>query len=106
MRFRSSCSTYVYKHDFNDNKSLRFQMTSTSSNSETPIDTIENVFSVLRQSFNSGKTKPVAWRKHQIEQMLKMCVEQKDLFASAAHTDFHRPPTETILLDCGSVSKT
>ena len=79
-------------------------MTSISPNSETSIDAIDNIFTDLRRSFNTGTTKSLAWRKRQIEQVYKMCAEQKDLFASAGNADFHRPPTETIVLDCGSVS--
>ena len=80
-------------------------MASTSLSSETPIAKIDSVFADLRRSFNGGATKPLAWRKKQIEQLLKMSQEQKDLFASAAHADFHRPPTETTIFDCGSVRK-
>jgi hypothetical protein len=79
-------------------------MSTTSSINETSIDVIENIFKDLRESFNSGKTKSLAWRKKQIEQLYKMCDEQKGLFASAAHADFHRPNFETMLFDCSSVS--
>ncbi|CAF4833148.1 unnamed protein product [Rotaria sp. Silwood1] len=70
---------------------------------ETSIDIIENIFKDLRQSFNNGKTKSLSWRKKQIEQIYKMCDEQKHVFASAAYTDFHRPKSETILFDCGAI---
>ncbi len=79
-------------------------MSRISSISETSIDTIENVFKELRESFNSEKTKSLAWRKKQIEQLYKMCDEQKEVFASATNADFHRPHFETLLFDCGSVS--
>ncbi|CAF5032369.1 unnamed protein product, partial [Rotaria sp. Silwood1] len=71
---------------------------------ETPLDSIPSIFQDLRASFKSGKTKSIAWRKRQIEQLYKMCDEQKDVFASAAHADFHRPSAETLLYDCGVVS--
>jgi hypothetical protein len=71
---------------------------------ETPLNTIPIIFDELRLSFNAGKTKPLAWRKQQIEQIYKMCDEQKSLFALATKADFHRPDTETIVFDCGSVS--
>ncbi len=70
---------------------------------ETPVDSLPTILKDLRASFNAGKTKPLAWRKRQIEQLYKMCDEQKEVFASAAHADFHRPSTETILYDCGVV---
>ena len=79
-------------------------MTSTSAMTDTPVENIPHIFRDLRTSFISGKTKPVAWRKKQIEQIYKMCDEQKDVFASAANADFHRPTAETLLYDCGLVS--
>jgi acyl-CoA reductase-like NAD-dependent aldehyde dehydrogenase len=79
-------------------------MTTTTDMSETPVESISNIFQELRSSFNSGKTRPLAWRKKQIEQIYKMCDEQKDVFASAANADFHRPLAETLLYDCGVVS--
>lgn len=71
---------------------------------ETAIDSIPTVFQELRTSFKAGKTKPLAWRKKQLEQLYKMCDEQKHVFASAAYADFRRPTAETLLFDCGVVS--
>lgn len=68
---------------------------------ETPINSIPTVLGDLRKTFNTGKTKSVAWRKQQIEQIYKMFDEQKEVFASAAKADFHRPSAETYLYDCG-----
>jgi aldehyde dehydrogenase (NAD+) len=79
-------------------------MTSKSVMTETSTDVIETIFKDIRASFKSGKTKPISWRKKQIEQIYKMCDEQKGVFASAAHADFHRPHSETLLFDCSSVS--
>ncbi|CAF3362882.1 unnamed protein product [Rotaria socialis] len=70
---------------------------------ETSIDSIPNIFQDLRASFNAGKTKSLAWRKKQLEQLFKMCDEQKEVFASAAYADFHRPTAETLLFDCGVI---
>lgn len=71
---------------------------------ETPLENIPNIFRELRETFGTGKTKSIAWRKRQIEQLFKMCEEQKEVFASAANADFHRPKAETLLYDCGVVS--
>jgi len=71
-------------------------MSTTSTMTETPIDVIEDIFKDLRQSFNNEKTKSLSWRKQQLEQICKMCDEQKDAFADAVHKDFHRPNSETI----------
>jgi len=79
-------------------------MSTTLAMTETPVESIPNIFKDLRASFNSGKTRSLAWRKKQIEQLYKMFDEQKELFASAANADFNRPSTETLLYDCGMVS--
>jgi acyl-CoA reductase-like NAD-dependent aldehyde dehydrogenase len=79
-------------------------MSTTSAMAETSMDAIETIFKDIRESFNNGKTKPISWRKKQIEQIYKMCDEQKDAFAAAVNADFHRPNNETLLFDCGSVS--
>lgn len=78
-------------------------MSTTSPATETSSDVIETIFKDLRRAFDSGRTKPLAWREQQLEQLLKMCSEQKDAFAKAAHKDFRRPLDETLLLDCASV---
>jgi hypothetical protein len=79
-------------------------METTLAMTETPVGTIPTIFKDLRESFNSGKTKSLAWRKRQIQQLFKMCDEQKEVFASAANADFYRPSAETLLYDCGVVS--
>jgi hypothetical protein len=79
-------------------------MTSTSLMTETPVENIPSIFRDVRTSFISGKTKSIAWRKKQIEQLYKMCDEQKFVFASATNADFHRPTAETIIYDCSVVS--
>lgn len=71
---------------------------------ETSVDEIDNICQVVRTAFNSGRTRSVQWRKQQIQQLFKMCLEQENVFASAAHADFRRPYAETLLYDCGVVS--
>ena len=70
---------------------------------ETPVDDIGEILKELRQAFNNGRTKSIAWRKQQLEQLYRMCDEQKEVFALANKADFHRPSFETLLFDCGSV---
>jgi aldehyde dehydrogenase (NAD+) len=79
-------------------------MSTTSTMIETSMDVIETIFKDIRESFNTGKTKSLSWRKRQIEQIYKMFDEQKDAFAAAVNADFHRPKSETLLFDCGSVN--
>ena len=70
---------------------------------ETPVESLPDLFKNLRRTFNSGKTKSLAWRKQQLEQLYKMCDEQQEYFAAAGRVDFHRPTAETLLYDCGVV---
>ena len=79
-------------------------MSTSTTMTDTSLDEIPAIFRDLRGTFNTGKTRSVAWRKRQIEQLYKMCDEQKEAFAAAANADFHRPNSETILYDCGVVS--
>ena len=37
----------------------------------------------LRSTYNSGHTRPLAWRKHQLEQMIKMLEENEPEFLAA-----------------------
>ncbi|CAF0815765.1 unnamed protein product, partial [Didymodactylos carnosus] len=69
----------------------------------TSVDSIPQVLSGLRTAFNSGKTKSLKWRKEQLEGLLLLFDEQKNLFASAAKADFHRPEHETLMFDCASI---
>ncbi|CAF0877034.1 unnamed protein product [Adineta ricciae] len=78
-------------------------MSTTSATTETPLDAIESIFKDLRQTFNSGKTKPLTWRRQQLERLYEMCDKEKDAFGAAANTDFHRPNSETLIFDCGSI---
>lgn len=73
---------------------------------DTPVESLPDLFRDLRRNFDSGKTKPLEWRKEQLKQLYKMCEEQQDYFAAAARIDFYRPTAETLLYDCGVVSLT
>jgi aldehyde dehydrogenase (NAD+) len=41
----------------------------------------------LKKNFNTGKTKPVAWRKQQLKQLLKGINEMKDEMTAAVEKD-------------------
>ncbi|ENN77826.1 hypothetical protein YQE_05709, partial [Dendroctonus ponderosae] len=51
----------------------------------------------LRNSFNSGKTKPVAFRKKQLQSLLKMYEERKDEIMAALWTDLRKSKAESML---------
>jgi aldehyde dehydrogenase (NAD+) len=55
----------------------------------------------LRGSFDSGRTKPLAWRKDQLAGLLRMMVEGEDELVEALKTDLGRPRVEAFAADIG-----
>ena len=53
-----------------------------------------SVADTLRNSYNKGVTRPLAWRKHQLEQMVKMLEENESAFLDALATDPGKPRLE------------
>ncbi|UJR31818.1 hypothetical protein I4U23_019295 [Adineta vaga] len=78
-------------------------MSTISITTETSLDAVETIIKDLRQAFNTGKTKSVAWRRQQLERLFEMCDKDRDTLAAAVHTDFHRPNSETLIFDCASI---
>ncbi len=62
---------------------------------------ISQVVATARTSFESGKTRPLAWRKAQLTSMIKMLRDNADQFAGALATDLGRGPEEAWLYDVG-----
>jgi aldehyde dehydrogenase (NAD+) len=54
----------------------------------------EQVVSRLRATFNSGRTKPISWRRGQLQALRAMLVEQDEVFLKALHTDLNKNATE------------
>jgi len=52
-----------------------------------------------RRAFNQGKTKPLSWRKEQLNNLLRMMDEQADLFVSALDKDLRKPAQEAIITE-------
>lgn len=48
----------------------------------------------LRSTFNSGKTKPIAFRKAQLLQLFYLLEDNKKLFQDALYVDLKRQPAE------------
>lgn len=62
------------------------------------------VAETLRISFDQGLTRPLSWRKHQLEQMLKMLEENENAFAEALATDLGKPLVEGFITDIAFVA--
>ncbi len=55
----------------------------------------------LRATFDSGRTKPLAWREAQLAGMRRMLEEAEDELVDALHADLGRPPMEAFAADIG-----
>ena len=59
----------------------------------------------LRATFRSGRTRPVEWRREQLQAMHQMLVDHEDDFVAALQSDLGRPKFEAYATDIG-VTKT
>jgi len=57
----------------------------------------------LRATFNSGRTRPLAWRREQLERLRALLVEREGDLLDALHADLGKPPTEAWATDVGFV---
>jgi len=57
----------------------------------------------LRATFNRGSTKPLQWRRQQLEQMKRMLVENEAEFIEALRTDLGKPAVEGFVTDIAFV---
>lgn len=51
----------------------------------------------LRATFDSGRTRPLKWRRAQLDAMQRMLAENEDAIAKALHADLAKPAQEVIL---------
>ena len=58
----------------------------------------------LRATYNSGHTRPLTWRKHQLEQMIKMLNENEAEFLAALKTDLGKPTVEGFITDIAFIT--
>ena len=49
------------------------------------------VVRIARQAFNSGRTRPVEWRKQQLRNLLRMMEENEELLCEALFNDLRKP---------------
>ncbi|WP_216586254.1 aldehyde dehydrogenase family protein [Streptomyces brasiliscabiei] len=55
----------------------------------------------LRATFQTGRTKPLAWRKQQLRALRTLLTEHQDDFEEALHTDLGKSPTESHMMEIG-----
>ena len=50
-----------------------------------------SLVSTCRTVFLSGRTKKVEWRRQQLESLLKMMTDEREVFAEALNKDLNKP---------------
>jgi aldehyde dehydrogenase (NAD+) len=69
-----------------------------------PPSGISETVARLRQTFATGRTRNVDWRKDQLEKLEKMMVENESVIADALAADLDRTPFEAWLADSASTA--
>jgi aldehyde dehydrogenase (NAD+) len=67
----------------------------------TELAAIPATVARLRGAFGSGRTRPLAWRKQQLEQIIRMHEDHKQEFLDALHADLGKPAFEAFASDVG-----
>jgi aldehyde dehydrogenase (NAD+) len=65
---------------------------------------MSNIADTLRSTYESGTTRPLAWRRHQLEQMNKMLTENEAEFLEALRIDLGKPTVEGFITDIAFVT--
>ena len=71
----------------------------------TSAEQAATAYSLLQQTFKSGKTKSIAWRKWQLKQVWWMVADNEEAIASALHSDLNRHDFESYWMDIGGVKR-
>ena len=58
----------------------------------------------VRASFRSGRTRPVAWRRSQLEALKRLLEEEESAIFEALWADLRKPRLEGYLTEVGFVS--
>ena len=77
-------------------------MTSLAENS-TALDSIPGIVAGVRHTFGSGVTRPLSWRKKQLERMIAMLEENESELSAALATDLGKPNVEGYITDIAFV---
>ena len=70
----------------------------------TDIANIAGMTTTLRASYNAGVTRPLAWRRHQLQQMVRMLEENEAAFSDALRIDLGKPTVEGFITDIAFVT--
>ena len=70
---------------------------------ESTTTSIAHRVAALRAAYRSGTTRPLAWRRAQLNAMIRMLEENESDFQAALATDLGKPETEGYLTDIAYV---
>ncbi|MAI78000.1 MAG: aldehyde dehydrogenase family protein [Deltaproteobacteria bacterium] len=70
----------------------------------SPISEIAPLVQKLRTTFESGKTKPLSWRREQLEALLRLASENGDELVSALQADLGKPELEARVADISQIT--
>lgn len=73
-------------------------------NTYTDVASISGTVAMLRTTFNSGATRPLAWRATQLRNMISMLEENEEEFLEALRIDLGKPSTEAFITDIAFVT--
>ncbi|MEQ6900423.1 aldehyde dehydrogenase family protein [Nocardioides sp. YIM 152588] len=75
----------------------------TAASTESVEDAVESVVARVRAGFASGLTRPLAWRRTQLEALDRMLVENGAAIEKAIHLDLGKHGLETFITESGTV---
>ena len=68
-----------------------------------PISDIPPTVARLRETFESGRTRPLEWRRAQLEGLLRFAREQGEALVAALQADMGKPELEARTADVGQI---
>lgn len=71
----------------------------------TPADEIAPLVDRLRNTFDSGRTRPLAWRRAQLEALIRFAKENSDTLVEALQADMGKPELEARAADIGQITQ-
>ena len=70
----------------------------------TDLSTIAGTVARTREAYTSGTTRPLSWRRTQLQRMINMLEENEEAFLDALKTDLGKPMVEGFITDLAFVT--
>ena len=70
----------------------------------TDLSTIAGTVARTREAYNAGTTRPLSWRRTQLQRMIDMLEENEDAFVEALKADLGKPMVEGFITDLAFVT--